>query len=335
LQDQADEDKYLDEQAKKRKAVSDLEIQLAQLEFDNSAKAQKKRLELQQQLADAQKELADFEKDHALDVTQKKLDELENLQEEGINAQIKQVDDALHDEGTIYQQAVEDMKDIDQRMLNEMIDYNNRYGTGNPEDVVDMWNEAYTALQQYQELYNSLYKGMYMSYGTDLRDPIVNIASVTTGRRSVVKNPNTSKNSVSGSVSSSASGKLPKIRVPKKNVGTEAYPIVPHAYVESNMGTISSSAKGGTIDIDGNSYKLLSMDSRSIDTLTATPQDVLNGLIGSISSNTNVNTTPTQNVVNMGNIVINGNATEKTVSEIRREQRESIDLMLKRLNKLS
>lgn len=38
--------------------------------------------------------------------------------------------------------------------------------------------------------------------------------------------------------------------------------------------------------------------------------------------------------INMGNIIVEGNADERTVSEIRRAQRDSVDFMLKELNKL-
>lgn len=55
LQDAADEEKYLEEQGEKRKSVSDIKNQLAQLEYDNSAWAQKRKKELQSELADAEK----------------------------------------------------------------------------------------------------------------------------------------------------------------------------------------------------------------------------------------------------------------------------------------
>lgn len=38
--------------------------------------------------------------------------------------------------------------------------------------------------------------------------------------------------------------------------------------------------------------------------------------------------------IQMGDIIINGNATEETVSEIRRAQRENVDYMLKELSRL-
>ena len=38
--------------------------------------------------------------------------------------------------------------------------------------------------------------------------------------------------------------------------------------------------------------------------------------------------------IHMGDIIIQGNASEKTVSEIRRAQRETVNLVLKEINKL-
>ena len=49
---------------------------MAQLEYDDSAWAQKRKLELAEELSDAQKELKDFERDHALEVAQEELDKL-------------------------------------------------------------------------------------------------------------------------------------------------------------------------------------------------------------------------------------------------------------------
>lgn len=154
LQDQYDEEKYLDEQNEKRKSVTDIQSELAMLEHDDSAWAQKRKLELQAELADAQKELNDFEKDHALDSALDLLDSQQEAQEQQIQAQIDALDEKLNDPHALYNQALADIKNNTLALYNEFIAYNRKNGTGNDEDVSDMWEEAYIADLEYQDTHN-------------------------------------------------------------------------------------------------------------------------------------------------------------------------------------
>lgn len=181
LQDSYDEDKYLDEQAKKRKAVTDLEIQLAQIEYDNSAWAQKRRLELSQQLLDAQKELADFEKEHALEVAKEKLDAIQQLQEDELQSQIDAIEKTSQSEAEIYQRALKDVQHGGQDLYEAMVEYNNWEGTGNPEDISEMWDEAYTSLKKYREQFGEYYKDIQLTYGTDTTPAVVDTSKIDAG----------------------------------------------------------------------------------------------------------------------------------------------------------
>ena len=103
LQDAYDEEKYLEEQSEKRKSVTDIESKLNQLQHDDSAAAQKRKLELEQELREAQKELDDFEKEYALESAQEILDNVYEFQEIGINAEIEDIDTKLDDTKAIYE----------------------------------------------------------------------------------------------------------------------------------------------------------------------------------------------------------------------------------------
>ena len=168
LQDVYDEEKYLDEQSEKRKSVTDIQAELAQLEFDDSAWAQKRKLQLQQELADAQKELEDFEKQHALDEALGLLDDAYDAQEKEINAEMEALEEKLNDPEALYNQALADIRNNTEELYQEMLEYNRRYGTGNDEDVADMWEAAYKALLEYHDIngewYNGIDLGNYTGY---------------------------------------------------------------------------------------------------------------------------------------------------------------------------
>lgn len=128
LQDQYDEEKYLEEQKEKRKSVTDIRSELAMLENDDSAWAQKRKLELQAELSDAEKELNSFEKDHALDMTLDMLDEQQAAQEAQIQAQMDALDEKLNDPHALFNQALEDIKNNTAELYQQFIEYNRKHG---------------------------------------------------------------------------------------------------------------------------------------------------------------------------------------------------------------
>lgn len=154
LQDKYDEEKYLEEQNEKRKSVSEIRADLAMLDLDNSAWAQKRKLELQEELAEAEKELESFEKDHALDMTLDMLDKQQEDQEAEIRTQIDALDEKLNDPHALFNQALEDIKNNTAELYQEFIQYNRKHGSGNDQDIADMWEEAYKADLEYQDTHN-------------------------------------------------------------------------------------------------------------------------------------------------------------------------------------
>lgn len=171
LQDVYDEEKYLDEQSEKRKSVTDIQAELDQLEFDDSAWAQKRKLQLQQELADAQKELEDFEKQHALDEALGLLDDAYDAQEKEINAEMEALEEKLNDPEALYNQALADIRNNTEELYQEMLEYNRRHGTGNDEDVTDMWEAAYKALLEYHDINGEWYKGINLGNYTGYEKP--------------------------------------------------------------------------------------------------------------------------------------------------------------------
>ena len=171
LQDVYDEEKYLDEQSEKRKSVTDIQAELAQLEFDDSAWAQKRKLQLQEELAEAQKELEDFEKQHALDEALGLLDDAYDAQEKEINAEMEALEEKLNDPEALYNQALADIRNNTKELYEEMLEYNRRHGTGNDEDVSEMWEEAFKSLLEYHDITGEWYKGINLGNYTGYERP--------------------------------------------------------------------------------------------------------------------------------------------------------------------
>lgn len=196
LRDQRDEEKYLDEQSEKRKAVRDIEKQLNQLALDDSAWAQKKKLELSNELANAQKELSEFERDHAIDMAEDQLDKQYELIEDNYNKQDELLEKKLNNEKLLRDQALEDLRTNSAAIYAEILQWNIEYGDGITNTITSAWEEAYTALKDYKTLYGQLYNNV----------DLANMTGVNTGASwdTVKPSDKGSKSGVSG-VSYSAS----------------------------------------------------------------------------------------------------------------------------------
>ncbi len=171
LQEQYDHEKYLEEQAEKRRSVADIQTQLEQLRFDDSAWAQKRKLELQEELSAAQKDLSDFERDNSLDEAMRFLDAQYEQQELLIQEEIAAIEAQLNDPAALYNQALNDIKNNTKELYEQMVEYNNKYGDGNPETVKEMWENAYVALKEYIDLFGEAYKDIALNNATDYKEP--------------------------------------------------------------------------------------------------------------------------------------------------------------------
>ena len=391
LQDAYDDEKYFDEQAEKRKAVSDLQIQLNQLEYDDSAWAKKRKLELEKELVDAQSDLDDFEKEHALKVAQEELDKLYEMQEAELNAQTELLETKENDAKALYEQALADIKSGSVQLYEEMIEWNNVYGDGISDTITSAWEEAYKALEEYKNLYDSLYNGINLSNATGYKSNTGSWNSTSVSGTGSATNPTTSTTTSIQTVSSAAPAAAPSLtKGSYVNVKSGT-----RWYADSYGGGRSGNARSGTIkyinlkgshpynieglgwikktDIVGYAsgtkhatYGLHSLDELGSETIFESAngtkykmftggEKVLNArasnflydfatkgseiisklLSGHTGAFGNITTPIQNNEINMGDIIIQGNADKSTVSEIRRAQRASLETVLKEFNKLN
>ena len=402
LQDQYDEEKYLEEQAEKRRAVSKIQEELSRLEYDNSAWAQKRKLELAQELADAQKELDDFEKDHALETAQDELDRLYEMQEKAINDQIDLLEQKEDDEKSLYAQALEDIRNGSVDLYNEMIDWNEKYGDGIKTTITDAWEEAYKALEEYKTLYDDTYEGVNLSNATGYQPengPYEGSKIYGSGSGSSGSGASSGTGSSSGSSKAvtPADEKKSTPAAPALAVGTAvSVKSGTKWYADSYGGGRSGTARGGKIkyinlngthpynidglgwvkktDIvgyaagtrsaipgihsvdergdeyifqssDGSRYRLFNggekvLNARATNFLydfANNGSQILQKLMNAVTGTGLGAIRPVQNNVQLvtGDIIINGNTDKETVSEIRRAQRDAVDLVLRQFNKLN
>lgn len=387
LQDQHDEEKYLEEQAEKRKSITDIRADLAMLSNDNSAWAQKRKLELQAELADAEKELNSFEKDHALEATLNLLDEQQSAEEAKIQAEMDALDKKLNDPHALFNEALNDIKNNTAELYQEFIAYNRQHGTGNDKDIADMWENAYKADLEYQETHNGDHSGditigNYTGYTppTNLTPPEGKYPSQSpSGTTGESKSPSLEKGSTvqvkksathfgpssgglrmasfvpggtytvydtSGSevligLNGAYTGWVNKSDIVGYKHGT-AYSIGGLAeFDEEGRGSeyIFESSDGSRYRMFGEGSKVLNADATQFlyDFATSGGGILMKMLTDLFGPNGLGNIAkPVQAVeIHSGDIIIQGNATERTVSEIRRAQRESLKFVITEFNKLN
>lgn len=295
LQDKYDEEKYLDEQAEKRKKVSDVQAEMEALRMDNSAKAQKRRVELAKDLKDAEKDLSDFEKEHTFNEAKDQLDKLYESQEKALNKQTETLDKKLSSPQELYEQALNDIRNGSQSLYGQMIEWNNLYGDGIRDTIKKAWEEAYKAEKQYFNYTGAHFNGVNLSNATGYVKGVSGYASGTS-------------HSLAGI----------------------------HKVDEQGIETIFQSADGQRYRMFSSGEKVLNASASDFLYKFANKgREILDRLFnGASHSYNNVVPGVVANNIQLGDIVIQGNADKSTVSEIRRAQRENLEQMLKQLNRL-
>lgn len=116
---QKEEQEHAEELSEKNQAIADVQAQLEELRYDNSAAAQKKRLELLDELNSAQKDLTDYQNQYDYDT---KIDGL-NKEQSAFQQQIENEKNALKDRYDQEKQQIEDTYNAKINALNKEKDY--------------------------------------------------------------------------------------------------------------------------------------------------------------------------------------------------------------------
>lgn len=402
LQDQRDEENYLKDQSDKRKTVADLQAELAMLANDDSAWAQKRKLEIKEELATAQEDLDEFEKDHALDLALDAIDKAYNDQESKLQAEMDTLDERLNDPEALFNKALEDIrKNSENQLYYQMLMYNKQFGDGNPETVKEIWESAYGALSDYEKLFGKLYQDVKLENETGVTDEggwddegisgtnpdnqQVTPPAADDGKKEEPAAPALTddiKKKVAAAIWSGGYGwgtgstrtqRLTEVfganngiqALVNKGVGRSGVSLT-NEYTYANMRKKFKGYAAGTLNAipglhrvdefgpeylfvspsDGTRYRMFTGGEKVLNAdatdflyqfansggtvLTKMLADLFKvGWFGNIAK-------PVQAIeIHSGDVVVQGNATERTVSEIRRAQRDNLEFVLKELNRLN
>ena len=155
---QDDEYNHKREVEDQNKNISSLEAQIAELQFDTSAEGTKKRLELEEELAEAKRDLEDYQHDYSIDQQKDALDREEERFEEYINGQIDEIDRYLDKTGEITAEAIRLINERSEALFNDLIQYNRAYGDSLNQTVIDAWNGAIGKVNEYKEACDRAYE---------------------------------------------------------------------------------------------------------------------------------------------------------------------------------
>jgi hypothetical protein len=215
-------------------------------------------------------------------------------QESQMQSEIDAIDAKLNDPNALYNQALRDIQNNTLALYEEMVAYNNKYGSGNPGEIFDMWSEADKALDAYFKTMGESYKNILLS---DAYKP--------TG------------------YASGTSYATPGI----------------HELFEGNKDEYVYTTK------DGKKYRMFSGLGDKVLNASATDflyrfanngeafiSSMIGNLVGAIG---NVGKPAQQIQLSTGDVIVQGNASNETVSAIRRAQRDNIDFVLREFTRLN
>ena len=172
----------------KAKAIADIQRQLAELEFDDSASAQTQKAELLSKLNDAQDDLEEEQKSQAYDQAEQAVDDAkEKLDsvfdqidaaidgvESVIDKYINYVSDVLMEDGNLAVQALQQVNDMvsgaNPKLLQELYDFNNKYGDHLESTVTKAFTDSLDAVQKYTGETDGTFTGTYQYLGNKNND---------------------------------------------------------------------------------------------------------------------------------------------------------------------
>lgn len=117
-----DEKSYQDDLAEKNKDIVDIQNQLAELQYDNSAEGKKKRLELEDELAKAIKEKEDFIWENSVDAQEEALDKESDRYNDYIDKLTDKIDKSLDKLEETYNKTLESIEKQYEKLIKKLSD---------------------------------------------------------------------------------------------------------------------------------------------------------------------------------------------------------------------
>lgn len=144
-----EENDYQKNVADKLQNIADLQNRINLLSLDGSREALAKKAELEKELATAQNELNTLQTDKAADAQKEVLDKLKDSFDQQVDGEIKTLEDALQSEQQIYDAALDRIHTGWATLYNDLLEYNDKYGSDLTATVIGAIEAAEEAVQKY------------------------------------------------------------------------------------------------------------------------------------------------------------------------------------------
>lgn len=147
--DQYDFEKNLNEKNKNILNIEQ-ELAALSIEGANySLEDQKRKAELQQKLKEKEEEQTEFLLNHETELRKDALDKQQEDYESQIEAQVKAIEDYLDHEGKIREDAIKLINSKSQQFYNDLLSYTMNYTKKSRAEFDNLWNSAYLAIEKY------------------------------------------------------------------------------------------------------------------------------------------------------------------------------------------
>lgn len=311
LEEQFDEEDYLEEQAEKRKELADMRRQMDMLERDDSAWAKKRLAELKDEYAEAEEDYRKWERDHARDAVKKTLEDERDAAIKEIEDSLEVLDKQAEDEAAIRKQAIDDILSGNKSIMRAMEEFSIKQGTWLEDNIVAKWELAYNAVQKYGKGAAAI-AALDQMFGADRLDN---------------ETYRVLREILGGEYQQHAAG------TPNAHGGW--------AVTQENGPEAILRRAGGLFTLLNPGDKVLNADATNfLYAFANNPGAILASSMSSLLSRTSL--TPAyagmsgNSTINIdtGDVIIQGNADEKTVSEFRREKRKLVNEILQEFKKL-
>ena len=147
---------YEDELADKIKAIAKLQERINTLSLDDSREAAAERIALEEEMSGLQEELADYQADHMVEAQEGALDDMAEAYAAEKEKEIAAVEETVSSTEKIYQLAIARISNDWDGLYQDLLAYNYEYGNTIQQDLVNAWNAASLAVQEYGSYVNAV-----------------------------------------------------------------------------------------------------------------------------------------------------------------------------------
>lgn len=191
------------------KDIAKMQERVTLLALDDSREATAERLELEDKLNDAKDKLNDKQHDKYIEMQGDAYDADSDKFEDSMNQKIKAIDDFVNNAGWLAQEAYRRIEQDGENTYQQLLSWNDQYGTAVSTDISTAWNKAQSAFKEYADVVgNFSVSGILDNINTSINTTFTPPANVAAGTVSNATNNTLNKMVVSDLVNQMRSNSL-------------------------------------------------------------------------------------------------------------------------------